>query len=846
MALKVAGVRLVAEGYQQYISQIQNINRLHAQSFQAKPIQTFRKETKAAEQGASLFARGMQVAATAAKALAIALVTVKLKEFAAESAMIAARNETLAVVLRRVGENAGYSAAQTAYAVEAVKDMGITTSSATQSLIRMAQAEIEWAHASELSRIAQDAAVIANINSSEAFERLIYGIQTGYSRILRTMGITVNFTKAYQDHSKTINKTVQEMEDYELVQARVNAVVKAASGITGAYEEAMGTVGKQMTSLPRYIEEAKAAWGELFKPILQTRVELETNFWKALGEVGKGLQASTELVNLAKSGFDAMRESLGLLIDDMMGIEESSTIWQELAHVLHDAAGGFADVVAYFSAGFATIREAAYGATEALIALFSGDLVRLGEVKKAWAQWDWSEVFQENLRRATAYMKEAYPTLYTPFEELGDVAEVSLEKAASAAERAADKIKAEMGALQERANVVKEAIDIERKWRRSLADEAERYAEEQIEFNREMEQQEIDLARQRDQDLRRLTEQAAQKELQIVEDYNRRRVQDERQRNLELEQERRRFELQQLQSQRQFELDQTRLAAAGDILGLIRLREDQALREQEEQENRGLTLREEQETWDERRRQEKEDYQTRIADLRQETERRRQEIMDSYRLELVEMQRAQLEARQEMQKAHEERLADIHDMRDRSLQDLGWAMAEEKKLHEDGAREIGDILAEAFGDAGVSDAIMQGFYERTSVASAEAFDAMISDVEAYQRAIDSLLGGGTSPTTGGVSGPTTRPSAGRRVRRYRSGGGGVVTGPATFEVEPGVTEAFSFMPLAMPATVDVRMSGGFDIRGADRASAGIVDAAVGQMIEAFEVALEQIKARRIR
>ena len=192
MALKESGVRLVAAEYEAYIQKLNNINRLHAQVFNEQAGKKAKAGAQQAAQGANMLSGALSKVKTIALAAGAALAAMKVTQFAKDSAMLAARNETLSVVLQQVAKNTGYTSKQSEYAVSMLKQRGITTQAATQSLIQMAQAEIEWADASELARRSQDAAVIANTNSSEAFERMTYAIQTGYSRILRTMGITVN------------------------------------------------------------------------------------------------------------------------------------------------------------------------------------------------------------------------------------------------------------------------------------------------------------------------------------------------------------------------------------------------------------------------------------------------------------------------------------------------------------------------------------------------------------------------------------------------------------------------------------------------------------------------------
>jgi len=194
-----------------------------------------------------------------------------------DPAVLAARVETLGVVLNVVGRNAGNSATQMKGYVDQVKAMGITTEAAMTSVTRMTQAQMDLSKSGQLARIAQDAAVIGNINSSEALERMTFGIQSAQIEVLRTIGINVNFEQSYAKLAKQLGKSIDALSEQEKVTARTNAVLDQGKMIAGAYAGAMDTVGKQALSLSRYSEEAQLKLGELFKPTYAALVTLATN-----------------------------------------------------------------------------------------------------------------------------------------------------------------------------------------------------------------------------------------------------------------------------------------------------------------------------------------------------------------------------------------------------------------------------------------------------------------------------------------------------------------------------------------------------------------------------------------
>ncbi|HOI17615.1 MAG TPA: hypothetical protein PK036_14860, partial [Geobacteraceae bacterium] len=182
------------------------------------------------------------------QAAAAAMGLWKLAEYIKDAALLAARYETLGAAMNVVGNNAGYTARQMAEYQKELQKTGIAMIEARESLTRMASAHMDLSKAAQLARIAQDAAVIGGINSSEAFSRMVSGIQRGETEILKTIGINVNFENSYKNLADQLGKTSKELTETEKVTARTNAVMDQGTSISGAYEAAMGTAGKQLLS----------------------------------------------------------------------------------------------------------------------------------------------------------------------------------------------------------------------------------------------------------------------------------------------------------------------------------------------------------------------------------------------------------------------------------------------------------------------------------------------------------------------------------------------------------------------------------------------------------------------
>lgn len=252
---------------------------------------------KAGERGEKGFRkmnRGADSLNRTLKQVAATLALWKIAQITKNLALMAARYVTLGVVIKVVGRNAGYSAAAMAEYQKSLEKSGIAMIEARHTLIRMAQAHIDLTKATRLGRIAQDAAVIGNINSSEAFERLIYGIQTAQVRILKTIGINVNFQRSYKALAGQLHKNINALTEQEKTQARVNAVMEAGTAIAGTYKEAMGTAGKQILSMKRYVDNLKIRLGMLFQPALTLLV---FQFSDALKGINSSLEGNKDAIH---------------------------------------------------------------------------------------------------------------------------------------------------------------------------------------------------------------------------------------------------------------------------------------------------------------------------------------------------------------------------------------------------------------------------------------------------------------------------------------------------------------------------------------------------------------------
>jgi hypothetical protein len=254
--------------------------------------------TQAAKAGTDLSALERQATKTEvginslAKSAVAAFGALKLGGVISEAVMLASRYDQLGLVMNTVAGNTNRSAVEIAALDGELRKVGISAVQSRNNIIKMMGANIDLAQATKLAKLAQDAAVVGNTNSSEAFERLIKGIQSAEKETLETLGLNVNFQQSYEQLAKQLGKNADQLTTTEKNQAGVNAAMEAGKNIAGSYEASLTNAGKQLQSSTRYLEDLKVSLGAAAQPAFGLAVDGYVGSLKFLNEnVGVVTQA---------------------------------------------------------------------------------------------------------------------------------------------------------------------------------------------------------------------------------------------------------------------------------------------------------------------------------------------------------------------------------------------------------------------------------------------------------------------------------------------------------------------------------------------------------------------------
>jgi hypothetical protein len=234
-----------------------------------------------------------------------------VKESLLDTATYAARTDTLRSASQQLAAANNLSVPAVERAVTLTKLKGITTQDALNTVNQMIVSGLDVTKAPELARVAQNQAPIAGsadghtITSSEALSGIIHGIVERNIQDLRTYGIAINFQNVFDAFKKA--NPGKELSETQKTALALQAVLDFGAKTAGVYGATMETVGKQMSSLPRFALEAKNAVGEQLQPALSEGITVLTRFFMTIQEHGSAAAALASTVGTLITAFAAFR-----------------------------------------------------------------------------------------------------------------------------------------------------------------------------------------------------------------------------------------------------------------------------------------------------------------------------------------------------------------------------------------------------------------------------------------------------------------------------------------------------------------------------------------------------------
>ena len=282
------------KGFQQYIASLTQADQTTQQ--------TAGSLTQMGSAAGGAGAGGL-LAAGAAAGLAMGAVTALLgvvKEaitgfynLAASGINLAARIDEVRLTAHLMGAKLGMTGVAVDEMAEKIQDAGIRADVAYKSMTQIARMEMDPALSLGLADAAKNLAVLSSdgADTSATLDRLIWGLTTGNSRILRMAGVTMTATEAEDRFRASTEGVTGALTQAQKKQAMYNEIIRQAANVSGVYDIAMENVGKKLRSLTgRELPSMQAELAEFFLPawgaVVDTMRQVVEWFRNAMEEGG--------------------------------------------------------------------------------------------------------------------------------------------------------------------------------------------------------------------------------------------------------------------------------------------------------------------------------------------------------------------------------------------------------------------------------------------------------------------------------------------------------------------------------------------------------------------------------
>jgi hypothetical protein len=214
---------------------------------------------------------------------AVKATTSAIAGFIAEGMQMAGRFQEMEISALAVGRAMGLQEKEIRGAIDSVNDAGIRYDIAGKTVASLAKNQIDLSKATELVNVAQGAAILLGEDSSATMERLTWAVTTQNTRMMRYMGIMVDFTAAQERFAAANDRDAESLTQVEKNMIAVNEAVRAGASVAGIYGEAMKSPTKALRSLTgRELPELKAAVGAPFLQAWATAINAVRGFVNAL------------------------------------------------------------------------------------------------------------------------------------------------------------------------------------------------------------------------------------------------------------------------------------------------------------------------------------------------------------------------------------------------------------------------------------------------------------------------------------------------------------------------------------------------------------------------------------
>lgn len=497
-----------------------------------------------------------------------------------ESYKVTEAYDKMAASMYIVGQNAGYNSTQMDTYIVALREEGMTSTSAVQSLTKMAQAQLDLSKAQDIAKVAADAGAVSNQSTADAMNEIVRSIQVLAPRLLRTMGIYVDMAKEEKKYADAHNTTTKALDNSTKQQIMMNAILEQGKNIQGAYAASLKTVAGQQQLQAQTTDEINLAIGRLVQPLLlnwlKTANGLLQDFLNWLDKNKTGIETFANdlgntfalIVESAKGFADKTHVSVNGLAIDFQNLVKSivggnkqisdyldtDTIAQRLTN-LDGIVNTFNQAWILAKATLAGVWAVMKDGITVIAHLAEGEYALLtGNVALAEEQQKWLDDFGNGYDTAKTYWDAYNASAKASISVMQDVTTVNNDAAASAAKEA-NAVKQESDAVDA---LNQNLTDLQKKLEEDKATAAIKAQRDAMEAAMRDSWARQDMAKSLADNITQIEQNSQDQRVQLVKQYAEQRWQIEHNYQIALK-----------QLQEQFDVDSSEAARKRDAVSLL-------------------------------------------------------------------------------------------------------------------------------------------------------------------------------------------------------------------------------------------------------------------------------------
>ncbi len=195
--------------------------------------------------------------------------------------MIAAaeRLDQMRTGLMAMGKAGGESTAYIAQQLQVLEKAGFTSAEAISIQRKAMLAKVPQQRMEELSNVAKDVSAAAGQDEAQAMEQILRAVQFKNTRMLRSLGISIDNKKAMEEYAKEIGVvSAKELTAEQQREALINALIKKGQDFKGAFDEVLKSPGKRADEAAETFEQISAAIGQTFLPLVEAGLTATEQF----------------------------------------------------------------------------------------------------------------------------------------------------------------------------------------------------------------------------------------------------------------------------------------------------------------------------------------------------------------------------------------------------------------------------------------------------------------------------------------------------------------------------------------------------------------------------------------